>query len=297
MLSSQEDWPVQQRPHGKVWSLWRKALSDSFCSTEHRYVLASRPGQLKQPLGASLHSSQTAQSPPWNIFSYSRQHLFLPSSNEPGCYHQLSTEMRLNFSMAKFDLIIPRIRSPQLPEDAVPAQPHSDGTFERISIPNTLGSPSQPNPITTFQAYLEGLPSWQTDLLQGVFQTLGTDTLNQHLLNGDHLLFCSDGGAIRQQRVFWMGHRCHIQILMEVQWHRNWVVCKLVPLGRNRTAHSHSFPQRLHYILPTRQPFGPTRSTGFRTMAPNSDGQSRYHCTHQNRTRHQDRQRRASTRI
>jgi hypothetical protein len=28
-----------------------------------------------------------------------------------------------------------------------------------------------------------------------VFQSLNTDTLSQHLLNGDHLLFCSDGGA------------------------------------------------------------------------------------------------------
>jgi hypothetical protein len=101
--------------------------------------------------------------------------------------------------MAKFDLSIPRIRATQLSDDAVPAKPHSDGTFARINPPNTprlLGNLSQQHPTPTFQAYyLAGRPNWQKDLLKGVFQPLSTDTLSQHLLNSDHLLFCSDGGA------------------------------------------------------------------------------------------------------
>ena len=32
--STASDWPVQARPHDTVWSLWRKALSDSFCTKE-----------------------------------------------------------------------------------------------------------------------------------------------------------------------------------------------------------------------------------------------------------------------
>ena len=50
--SNASDWPVQARPHDTVWGLWRKALSDSFCTKDSRYVLASRPGQLTQSLGA-----------------------------------------------------------------------------------------------------------------------------------------------------------------------------------------------------------------------------------------------------
>jgi hypothetical protein len=107
--------------------------------------------------------------------------------------------------MAKFDLRNPQIRAIPLPDDAVPAKPHSNGTFARINRPNTpslLGNPSQPQPTPTFQAYLAGRPNWQTYLLKGVFQSLSTDTLSQHLLNGDHLLFCSDGGAKDNQGSF-----------------------------------------------------------------------------------------------
>jgi hypothetical protein len=49
---------------------------------------------------------------------------------------------------------------------------------------------------------LAGRPNWQTDLLKGVFQSLSTDTLSQNLLNGDHILFCSDGGAKDNQGSF-----------------------------------------------------------------------------------------------
>jgi hypothetical protein len=131
MPLSQDDWPVQQRPHDKIWSTWRKALSDSYCTKNHRrYVLASRPGQLKQHLGAWLQDSQIEPSPRWNtVFSHSTQRLYLPSPTEPGRYHQFSTSTRLDFSMAKFDLINPQTRAIPLPEDAVPAKTHSDGSF------------------------------------------------------------------------------------------------------------------------------------------------------------------------
>ena len=53
--SNDSDWPVQGRPHNTVWGIWRKALSDTFCMKDSRYVLASRPGGLTQSLGVWLH--------------------------------------------------------------------------------------------------------------------------------------------------------------------------------------------------------------------------------------------------
>jgi hypothetical protein len=32
MPSTHDDWSVQSRPHDKVWSLWRRAISDNACT-------------------------------------------------------------------------------------------------------------------------------------------------------------------------------------------------------------------------------------------------------------------------
>jgi hypothetical protein len=105
MPSSNNDWPVQSRPHDKAWSLWRKAISGSFCHNDRRYVLSSRPGQLRQPLGVWLHGATVKKSPRWQVYhAHSSQRLFLPSTSVPGQYHTYSTDTHLDFSLATYDI-------------------------------------------------------------------------------------------------------------------------------------------------------------------------------------------------
>jgi hypothetical protein len=93
-----------------------------------------------------------------------------------------------------------------LPDDAVPAQPTTNGSFTRINRPLTppiLAPPPTPPPSGSFTEYLEARPRWQWGgLLIGAFPTTGTDELGQHLLNGDRLLLCSDGGAKKNSDSF-----------------------------------------------------------------------------------------------
>jgi hypothetical protein len=78
MTADNDDWPVQPRPHDKVcWgSLWRTALSKSVCNNLNRYVLVSRPGILKDPLGpwnrdSDTHSNPRPPTSPGLMFFYS----------------------------------------------------------------------------------------------------------------------------------------------------------------------------------------------------------------------------------
>jgi hypothetical protein len=85
-----------------------------------------------------------------------------------------------------------------LPDDAVPAQPTTNDLFARVNqslTPPILATPTPPPPNGSFTEYLEARPRWQWELLIGAFPTSGTDELGQHLLKGDRLMFCSDGGA------------------------------------------------------------------------------------------------------
>jgi hypothetical protein len=83
MPSNDSDWPVQARPHDKAWGVWRKALSDSCCKNEHRYVLAAQPGRLTHGLGAWLPDSSPRKSPRWDTFvQHSTQRIFLPNPRQ-----------------------------------------------------------------------------------------------------------------------------------------------------------------------------------------------------------------------
>jgi hypothetical protein len=147
MPSSTADWPVQARPHDIIWGIWRKALSDSVCTNENRYVLASKPGLLKVGLGAWLHASSPRHSPRWTSFiEQSTQRLFTPDPLHPEHFLQLSTATRVDFSLATYDLRAPTQHIPrtELPADAVPVLTTTDGVHIRINrstTPFRLGAP------------------------------------------------------------------------------------------------------------------------------------------------------------
>jgi hypothetical protein len=108
--------------------------------------------------------------------------------------------MRLDFSLAMCDIcaLENAETTTTLPNDAVPAQPTTNGSFARVNLPLTpsiLAPLPAPPPRGSFTEYLEARPRWQWELLIRAFPTNGTDKLGQHLLNGDRLLLCSDGGA------------------------------------------------------------------------------------------------------
>jgi hypothetical protein len=201
MTSDNDDWPVQPRPHDKVWSLWRTALSKSVCHNPHRYVLSSRPGILKAPLGPWESDSDTQSNPRWTTyFSHSSQRLYIPVPTQPESLRQLSTPTRLDFSLANYDLrdtpIL--IAKTDLPNDAVPAQPTTSGQFLRVNRPNTptLLTTPIPAPIQSFSDYIYSLPKWKHELLKGICNySPDADTLINHLRQGTLLLMCSDGGA------------------------------------------------------------------------------------------------------
>jgi hypothetical protein len=201
MTSNNSEWPTQTRPCDKVWGLWRKALSDSYCTNDRRYVLASQPGRLTHGLGAWLPDSSPRDSHRWDSYiQHSTQWLYVPHSIATSTYRRLTTATRLDFGLALYPepaspIIIP---AADLPDDAVPAQPAYDGTgyrLNRFSTPDILGSPTPDPPAPSFLDYLHTLPEWKQEILVGVFQTLDHDPLGQHLLHGDRLFFCSDGGA------------------------------------------------------------------------------------------------------
>jgi hypothetical protein len=202
MPSSNNDWPVQPRPHDKYWSLWRKALSDSACTKEQRYVMASKPGALTQPLGSWLHAANPQQSPRWTAyFEHSTQRLFVPTQDSPDRYYQLSTGNSLEQHFAHFDMNQTQRRSIPalaLPVDAVPVRTTRNGSVLRIIRTNTPArvrpEPSQP-PITSFLEFVQSLPRWKKELLAGASIPAERDKLGQYLLSGKRLLFCSDGGA------------------------------------------------------------------------------------------------------
>jgi hypothetical protein len=199
MTSNDADWPVQERPHDKVWGLWRKALSDRYCTNDGRYVLAARPGRFTHALGAWLADSSPRASHRWEAFiQHCTQWIFLPLGT--GVYRRLSTDTRLSFGLASYSLRGPHIliRSDDLPADAVPVLTTNDGQslrHNRLNTPFLLGTPPQAPPALSFLDHLTTLPEWQQEILVGVFQTSSHDPLGQHLLNGDRLFLCSDGGA------------------------------------------------------------------------------------------------------
>jgi hypothetical protein len=202
MPASDADWPVQGRPEDKVWSLWRKALSNSVCTIHHRYVLATRPGILAQGLGAWLPGATFRQSPQWKSFvQHSTQRLFVPYPHVPDSCRQLSTATRLDFGLVSYSLSGPPIQAlaHNLPMDVVPAEPTTgDGhciRTNRFSTPTLLSPEATAPPACDFLAHLATLPKWQKELLAGVFQSSHHDPLGQHLLSGDKLFMCSDGGA------------------------------------------------------------------------------------------------------
>jgi hypothetical protein len=200
MPSSKADWPQQSRPEEKVWRLWRYAVSKSICIHEGKNVMANKPGILAKGLGSWLPDSAPKQSPRWRTFlAHSSQRLYVPASGVPDHYDQLSTETRLDFSLAHYHLdeSRQRIHVSKLPDDAVPVHPTHNGFSSRVnrtSTPSILANPPEPT-ITSFQEFLDSQPRWKTELLNGVFSVGQVDSLGAHLLQGLPLLMCSHGGA------------------------------------------------------------------------------------------------------
>jgi hypothetical protein len=111
-----------------------------------------------------------------------------------------TTETRLDFGMAKYSLSNTQVflSTTEIPTDAVPAQPTTDGSticLHHPSTPSLLGQPPIAPPACLFQEYLGSLPEWQQEILAGVSGPSGPDSLGQVLLQGLHLFLCSDGGA------------------------------------------------------------------------------------------------------
>ena len=150
-------------------------------------VLATRPGTLTKPLGFCLPSSEPRSSPRWqSYFSHSSQRLFPPDPQRPSHYKQLSTNIRLAFSLALYNpqIVQQDIHESMIPSDPVPVQPTLSGHQLRVNhslTPTTLEPESSPM-IDSFSAYIASLDTWKRRLLQGVFQSNDTQSLAQHLV-------------------------------------------------------------------------------------------------------------------
>jgi hypothetical protein len=184
-----------------MWSLWRKAILDSTCHDTQKHALASQPGNLRQPLGAWHPDAKNQQSSPrWKaFFTHSSPRLFLQLPHRPHQHRQVSISIRLEFSLASFDLRGSQLCIPAhaLPKDAASVQPTSSGSFQRVnrpSTPNMLPHDQRPT-ITSFGEHVDSSPSWRQDLLKGVFGANAMDRSSQHLLQGtqrnvlDHLVW------------------------------------------------------------------------------------------------------------
>jgi hypothetical protein len=129
MPSSDANWPVQPRTQEKIWTLWCKAISNSY------------PGELTTKLGAWLPSAQTQKSPQWKaFFEHSTQCFFLPA-DQPSTYYKVSTDTHLDFSLTRYDFSGPKhiIPAAELPNKAAPVQPTTDGGS---SCANQLNAPA-----------------------------------------------------------------------------------------------------------------------------------------------------------
>jgi hypothetical protein len=202
--STDADWPIQTSPNDKTWGLWRKALSDSICDNNHRYVLASRPGLLKQRLGAWLSTSTPKKSPRWQfVLAHSTQKLYIPANGHDGRYYQLFTATRLDFNLATYNLrdlpnLQQTLKPEAIPADAVPVLTTTDGELLRVNKQDTpvlQGPMSAPATIRSFDDYIQALPRWKWELLCGAFPTKDYDGLALHLVQATPLWMCSDGGA------------------------------------------------------------------------------------------------------
>jgi hypothetical protein len=78
-----------------------------------------------------------------------------------------------------------------------PSRPTIDAisALTASTLPTYSQLPHSLLPHSPFQDHLDTLPEWQHNLFAGLHLTTGHDSLGQHLLNGDRLFFCSDGGA------------------------------------------------------------------------------------------------------
>jgi hypothetical protein len=162
--------------------------------------------ELTTKLGAWLPNAQPQTSPRWkSFFEHSTQHLFLPA-DQPHTYYQVSTHTHLEFSLARYNLRGPkqRVKAAELPKEAIPVQPTTDGgssCVNRLTTPVIRSSHPAILP-TSFQDYIDALDMWKRELLQGISQTTDFDTLSRHLRQGDQLWLCSDGGAKRNTGSF-----------------------------------------------------------------------------------------------
>jgi hypothetical protein len=202
MPTTTEDWPVQVCPHDKIWSLWQKGLSRSICIQTHRYVLASWPGTLRCGLGTWLPGSTPKKSPHrWTVLlNHSSQRLYIPKNTDSKRYHQLSTETNLGFNLASYNTRgegLTRLLTPQNSPRSGLVRPTTDGAILHVNRPHTpvrLGYPPASLPAQSFTEFIEQLPQWKWELLEGAFHSDELDELGQQLLQqGGRLLLCSDG--------------------------------------------------------------------------------------------------------
>jgi hypothetical protein len=153
-----------------------------------------------------LPNAQPQTSPRWkSFFEHSTQRLFIPA-DQPHTYYKVSTHTHLEFSLARYDLRGPKqcVKAAELPKEAIPVQPTTDGEsscINRLNTPVIRSSPSD-IPPNSFQDYIDALDTKKRELLQGISQTTNFDTLSQHLRQGDQLWMCSDGGAKRNTGSF-----------------------------------------------------------------------------------------------
>jgi hypothetical protein len=121
------------------------------------------------------------------------------------------------------------IKTTNIPTDAVPAQPTTDGNILRVNHPNTparRGPPPTEPPATSFLDFITSLTEWKTELLVGLVSLEMHDSLGTHLTQGDHLFLCSDGGS-KENWLLWLGHCQHDTNTMGMPWYHIRVVLKL----------------------------------------------------------------------
>jgi hypothetical protein len=186
-------WPFQPSPGPKSWQLWRRLLARAFLEeVPKRTTPQTKDLYLLQPLGAWLPNSEWLcqkwsynYSPSTGMIYHRRDHLYAA---------HLRRRRSRNHSQV-FDATSNHTVT-TLPSDSVPVEELSSS----VSILAFRGIMVRRQPVppsllpSTFDDYIQQLPSWDHRLLLAI-DLLDGPALIAHFLLDEPLFLVSDGGA------------------------------------------------------------------------------------------------------
>ena len=172
--------PLQERPGNYTWTIWRRFLK----------TLARDRRHLNNPLGPWDPIYPTRRNWP-NYYSPSREFLYRAVRQKYTVHRWIRPTV---YSFFEVDI------DSDLPDDIIPVdiQDIADG-WQISNVRFRYPIPPVPEPVQTFQEYVESRPDYESLLLLR-HELLGGDIfdIGKHLKNLDNIILVSDGGALAQ---------------------------------------------------------------------------------------------------